>query len=100
MKGTPSGISANVMTMTSGNTLTKRSFLVKGYEMVCRRLKQERLFYMEKIIWIYNSPGKDEKAHMNALNKLLSEGWSVKMMSACAAEDYAPASHLYIVLEK
>lgn len=29
---------------------------------------------MEKIIWIYNSPGKDEKAHMNALNKLLSEG--------------------------
>ena len=55
---------------------------------------------MEKIIWIYNSPGKDEKAHMNALNKLLSEGWSVEMMSACAAEDYAPASHLYIVLEK
>lgn len=55
---------------------------------------------MEKIVWIYNSPGKDEKAHMNALNKLLSEGWRVKMMSACAAGDYSPASHLYIVLEK
>ena len=55
---------------------------------------------MEKIVWIYNSPGKDENAHMNALNKLLSEGWRVKMMSACAAGDYAPASHLYIVLEK
>lgn len=53
-----------------------------------------------KIVWIYNSPGKDEKAHMNALNKLLSEGWRVKMMSACAAGDYSPASHLYIVLEK
>ena len=55
---------------------------------------------MEKIVWIYNSPGKDEKAHMNALNKLLSEGWRVKMMSACASVDYSPASHLYIVLEK
>ena len=28
---------------------------------------------MEKIVWIYNSPGKDEKAHMNALNKFLFE---------------------------
>ena len=45
---------------------------------------------MEKIVWIYNSPGKDEKAHMNALNKLLSEGWRVKMMSACAAETTLP----------
>ena len=55
---------------------------------------------MEKIIWIYNSPTTNEKNSMSDVNKLLSEGWSVKMMSSCAAGDYAPASHLYIVLEK
>ena len=55
---------------------------------------------MEKSVWIYNAPEEVEKAHMNALNKLLAEGWHVKMMSACAVGDYAPASHLYIVLVK
>lgn len=57
---------------------------------------------MEKIIWILNNksrnrPGTNSRPEVN---KLLQEGWKVKLMSSCAAGDYSGVSHVYVVLEK
>lgn len=54
---------------------------------------------MEKIIWIHNC-GDGGMSSMPEVNKLLKEGWRVKLLSSCAAGDYASDSHVYIVLEK
>ena len=54
--------------------------------------------YMEKIIWIHNC-GDGGMNSMSEVNKLLQEGWRVKLLSSCAG-DHAAHSHVYIVLEK
>lgn len=57
---------------------------------------------MEEMMWIlndtsYNKPGTSS---IPKVNKLLQDGWKVKLMFSCAARDYYGASHVYIVLEK
>ena len=54
---------------------------------------------MEKIIWLHNS-GSGGINSLPEVNRLLKEGWKVKMLSSCAAGDYTTDSHVYIVLEK
>ena len=65
--------------------------------MVCKKIKEE--LDMEKIIWLRNS-GSGGINSLPEVNKLLKEGWKVKMLSSCATGDYASDSHVYIVLEK
>ena len=57
---------------------------------------------MEKILWILNDKSRNQPGinSMPEVNKLLQEGWQVKLMSSCAAGDYYGASHVYIVLKK
>lgn len=65
--------------------------------MVCGMGKEK--LDMEKIIWLHNS-GSGGINSLPEVNKLLKEGWKVKMLSSCAAGDYTTDSHVYIVLEK
>ena len=45
---------------------------------------------MEKIFWILNDKSRNQPGinSMPEINKLLQEGWRVKLMSSCAAGDY------------
>ena len=54
---------------------------------------------MEEIIGLRNS-GSGGINSLPEVNKLLKEGWKVKMLSSYATGDYASDSHVYIVLEK
>ena len=56
---------------------------------------------MEKIIYVssYTGPGED-KDGLDVVNKMLEEGWKVKLISSCAAGTNPYHSKAYIVLEK
>lgn len=54
---------------------------------------------MEKILWINSSSGIKRNDGLEEVNKLLKDGWTVKLISACATNNMN-FGQAYIVIEK
>ena len=55
---------------------------------------------MEKVIWVNSWSGLKANDGLKDLNSYLENGWSVKLISACAMGDSANAGQAYVVIEK
>ena len=55
---------------------------------------------MEKIVWVKSWSGLKPKDGLDEVNAYLEQGWSVKLISACAMGDSQNAGQAYVVLEK
>ena len=54
---------------------------------------------MEKVLWINSSAGIKKDDGLEEVNKLLNDGWTVKLISACATNNMN-FGQAYIVIEK
>lgn len=55
---------------------------------------------MEKIVWVKSWAGNKPNDGLEEVNAHLAQGWSVKLISACAMGDSINAGQAYVVLEK
>lgn len=55
---------------------------------------------MEKVIWVNSWSGLKAKDGLDELNSYLENGWTVKLLSACAMGDSNNAGQAYVVIEK
>ena len=55
---------------------------------------------MEKVLWVNSWSGLKANDGLKDLNSYLENGWSVKLISACAMGDSANSGQAYVVIEK
>lgn len=54
---------------------------------------------MEKIVWVNSSRGIKGTDGLDEVNRMLADGWSVKLIATCATNSIS-SGQAYVVLEK